>query len=727
MFGSAILVAMVTLTTGRDELCYMHHGWALQTTQLSEVLAELNLYHIAKVGSMEHFHLVAHKELFDTSENISLCNTDISRAQNQEKATTHALLSHPHVVWSSLQIQLERARRTLLNLDDPLLPQQWYYNENGGTEAPIHFQQASLWKHGINGSGVVITIVDDGLSTDHPEIAENYDAMASHNFNPRKKSDPHYGDNNSPYPDESKSINSHGTSCGGVAAGVANNSFCGVGAAFSAKIGGIRMLDGGVTDGIEASSLSWKPEHVDIYSCSWGPNDDGKTTEGPGELAQKALRDGTSTGRDSLGSVFVWASGNGGQNYDQCNCDGYANNPYTIAVAAVGPMGEHPSYGELCTAILTTTPSRGLDDSVGLVSSSLHKTCTTNFGGTSAAAPLASGIVALALQVNPCLSWRDVQNLIVEASSPILEQEDKTEFINGVGKVYSLKYGFGMLSATKLVENSTSWTPVSSRIKLSATKSAEKSSVTQYTSSIDLTGCDETGDICVRRLEHVTLTVDMTVSVRGSVVVVLESPQGTLSLLQDERPLDTSKGKFKWTFTTVACWGENPAGSWGLTIDGKSFVMHSWSIAIYGTDDYSMKIYEPITPSRKLSNGCVVCDKASFPDGKGKCIPCSSSCSEGCVGMGPAGCIVSGGGKAGIPSVELFIMIGAGSACLLLVCCGVAVYMGSNGTSKSKFKRIPKEFDDEEDSDLLITEPQSNSQRISLPMQTRTEDILIIQ
>lgn len=49
MFGSAILVAMVTLTAGRDELCYMHHGWALQTTQLSEVLAELNLYHIAKV------------------------------------------------------------------------------------------------------------------------------------------------------------------------------------------------------------------------------------------------------------------------------------------------------------------------------------------------------------------------------------------------------------------------------------------------------------------------------------------------------------------------------------------------------------------------------------------------------------------------------------------------------------------------------------------------------
>lgn len=55
---------------------------------------------------------------------------------------------------------------------------------------------------------------------------------------------------------------------------------------------GIRMLDGIVTDAIEASSIGFNSNHVDIYSASWGPNDDGKTVEGPGRLAQKAFEYG---------------------------------------------------------------------------------------------------------------------------------------------------------------------------------------------------------------------------------------------------------------------------------------------------------------------------------------------------------------------------------------------------------------------------------------------------
>ncbi|KFW91561.1 Neuroendocrine convertase 1, partial [Phalacrocorax carbo] len=81
----------------------------------------------------------------------------------------------------------------------------------------------------------------------------------------------------------------HGTRCAGEIAMQANNRKCGVGVAYNSKVGGIRMLDGIVTDAIEASSIGFNPEHVDIYSASWGPNDDGKTVEGPGRLAQKAF------------------------------------------------------------------------------------------------------------------------------------------------------------------------------------------------------------------------------------------------------------------------------------------------------------------------------------------------------------------------------------------------------------------------------------------------------
>lgn len=52
---------------------------------------------------------------------------------------------------------------------------------------------------------------------------------------------------------------------------------------------GVRMLDGEVTDVVEAQSLSLNPQHIHIYSASWGPEDDGKTVDGPAKLAKEAF------------------------------------------------------------------------------------------------------------------------------------------------------------------------------------------------------------------------------------------------------------------------------------------------------------------------------------------------------------------------------------------------------------------------------------------------------
>ena len=52
---------------------------------------------------------------------------------------------------------------------------------------------------------------------------------------------------------------------------------------------GVRMLDGRVTDRIEAEAIAFKHKFIDIFSSSWGPNDDGRTVEGPGTLATEAF------------------------------------------------------------------------------------------------------------------------------------------------------------------------------------------------------------------------------------------------------------------------------------------------------------------------------------------------------------------------------------------------------------------------------------------------------
>ena len=72
-----------------------------------------------------------------------------------------------------------------------------------------------------------------------------------------------------------------------------------------------------------------------------------------------------------------------------------------------------PWYSEACSSTLATTYSSGSSGERKVVTTDLHHTCTSTHTGTSASAPLAAGIVALILEVNPDLTWRDVQHITV--------------------------------------------------------------------------------------------------------------------------------------------------------------------------------------------------------------------------------------------------------------------------------------------------------------------------
>ena len=66
-----------------------------------------------------------------------------------------------------------------------------------------------------------------------------------------------------------------------------------------------------------------------------------------------------SQGRNNLGSIFVWASGNGGREHDNCNCDGYTNSIYTLSISSASETGKIPWYSEACSSTLATTYSSG--------------------------------------------------------------------------------------------------------------------------------------------------------------------------------------------------------------------------------------------------------------------------------------------------------------------------------------------------------------------------------
>ncbi|XP_047294937.1 proprotein convertase subtilisin/kexin type 4 isoform X10 [Homo sapiens] len=474
------------------------------------------------------------------------------------------------------------------------------------SEAQPDLSILQAWSQGLSGQGIVVSVLDDGIEKDHPDLWANYDPLASYDFND-------YDPDPQPRYTPSKE-NRHGTRCAGEVAAMANNGFCGVGVAFNARIGGVRMLDGTITDVIEAQSLSLQPQHIHIYSASWGPEDDGRTVDGPGILTREAFRRGVTKGRGGLGTLFIWASGNGGLHYDNCNCDGYTNSIHTLSVGSTTQQGRVPWYSEACASTLTTTYSSGVATDPQIVTTDLHHGCTDQHTGTSASAPLAAGMIALALEANPFLTWRDMQHLVVRASKPAhLQAEDWRT--NGVGRQVSHHYGYGLLDAGLLVDTARTWLPTQPQRKCAVR--------VQSRPTENVSACAGLHN-SIRSLEHVQAQLTLSYSRRGDLEISLTSPMGTRSTLVAIRPLDVStEGYNNWVFMSTHFWDENPQGVWTLGLENKGYyfntgTLYRYTLLLYGTaEDMTARPTGPqVTSSacvqRDTEGLCQACDGPAY-------------------------------------------------------------------------------------------------------------------
>uniref|UniRef100_H2LJC9 Proprotein convertase subtilisin/kexin type 5a n=1 Tax=Oryzias latipes TaxID=8090 RepID=H2LJC9_ORYLA len=502
-------------------------------------------------------------------------------------------------------------------------------DDSKGCQPGMNIQGA--WRMGYTGKGVVVSVLDDGIEREHPDLEPNYDPLASYDVNGQDQDpSPSYSDN---------AANYHGTLCAGMIAAAANNSECTVGVSFRARIGGVRMLAGDVTDIVEAQSLSFRPQYIDIYLASWGPEDDGATVEGPGYLTRLALQNSVQTGRHGRGSVFVGASGNGGQAGDHCSCDGYSNSIYTISISSTNRHGHNPDYLEQCSS--TMAAAYGGEETVTL---GLQQTCRKTLSGTSLSSSVAAGILALTLEANPLLTWRDIQHIIVRTSkADDLAAPDWHR--NGAGYRVSHLYGFGLLDAEGMVKEAESWKQVPPQHECVEDAAIQLSRLIHpglvLTSEYETKGCSGEAPQHVVYLEHVVVRVTISHSRRGDLSITLTSPSGTVSQMLANRPLDNSTEGFQdWEFMTVHCWGEQSAGKWTLKIkdtpsnkrgDTKPGVLEKWSLVIYGTAELHSS-HRLRTRSAEIP---VASDVTEEYDG-----PCDPECSEdGCEGPGPQQCV----------------------------------------------------------------------------------------
>jgi subtilisin-like proprotein convertase family protein len=473
----------------------------------------------------------------------------------------------PAVEGAEVQLASWQTPRTMPT--DPLIAQQWHlkFQSQAGAVANSDIRVENAWLYdstgGVKGTGIRVGVVDDGLETTHPDLAANVDNASGKDWNGNDLDpNPGHGDN-------------HGTACAGNVASPANNSFGGCGSAPESTLIGMRLIAAATTDSQEAEAMNYLATGtnlIHIKTNSWGPSDTGTIVAGPGSLTQAALTNATHVGRNGLGTIFLWAGGNGNQSDDDSNYDGYANDPHVIAIGASDSLANQAYYCEPGANLTCVAPSGGAAGTLGITTTDRtgkpgYNTAngtagdyTTTFSGTSSATPTAAGVIALMLQKNPALGWRDVKEILIRSAQKI-SSTDSDWSDNSAGFHFNHKFGAGLIDATAAVNVATHWIDLPPAISTSASLTGLPASIPDNTPA----GITRTFAVSSAvRVEHVALTLDITHPYRGDLAITLTSPSGMTSRLAEVH--NDGGNNYHWTFSSVRHWGESSTGTWTLKI-----------------------------------------------------------------------------------------------------------------------------------------------------------------
>jgi subtilisin-like proprotein convertase family protein len=484
-----------------------------------------------------------------------------------------ALARIAHVISATPLLAVQRAKRDVLIPDDPLFSKQWHLNNTGqqsGTPG-VDINVTPVWP-AFRGTDIGIGIVDDGVQLTHPDLAPNAAATGHYDWN---------GDDTDPSPNVT--VDDHGTSVAGLAAARGNNGIGVSGVAPQATLYGLRLIALAETDQDDADAMMWKNDVIQIKNDSWGPPDDTPWILGTaGSLWQNAVSTGTTTGRNGLGTIYVWAAGNGKDLGDQGGKDAYSNNIHVVSVGAVTNTGASAYYGEGGAHLVVSAPgestpgivttdllgNRGYNPTSG-VTELVDQNYTQTFGGTSAATPIVSGVIALMLEANPDLGWRDVKEILLRSSTKL--DPTSTEWITRSGGQPSLPaikhhpfFGGGLVNAQAAVALASAWTPLGAETVITKSTTTGSLTIPDVGAAVIIPITPDAGPTL--RVEHVEVTLNITHSYRGDLEIKLISPSGTVSTLATPTVQDYGKNYSNWTFTSVRHWGESSTGTWQLSI-----------------------------------------------------------------------------------------------------------------------------------------------------------------
>lgn len=455
---------------------------------------------------------------------------------------------------------------------DVLYSSQWHFGQIGQLGYWTSANTLGIERVWLDytGAGVSVGIWDDGVQLTHWDLATGFDASRLVSVN---------GQINTGLPVTSD--DGHGTAVAGLIAAQSNGQG-GVGVAFGARYTPVRIFGG--PDDINSNWSRYLSTldglgQFDVTNHSYGGFPDFSINSDIAKFAAACA-----TGRGGLGTVHVKSAGN--DNIDG-NGDALDASRHTLTVAALDATGNAAWYSTYGAHILVSASAGSVTTDIlgsstgydGLLSGDY----TNRFGGTSAAGPITAGVVALMLDANAGLGWRDVHNILAYSATGTgslyggqnTNENNPWKWTgagnwNGGGLHYSEDYGYGMVNAFNAVRMAEIWSVL---YPLAAT-SANELSVTTGTLTVrrsiaDLQTLSYAFDVNDNvELEHVALQLSLTHTDFTDLRISLRSPQGTLMSLYDGSAGSgwTADDGLTYTFGLDGLRGERAAGKWTLEI-----------------------------------------------------------------------------------------------------------------------------------------------------------------
>lgn len=503
--------------------------------------------------------------------------------------------------------------------EDPLVWLQWHLSNLGTTRASVAGYDINVddaWND-YSGKGLLIGIIDSGVDETHPDLIANYRHDLAWNLPTNEPGGAPHDDD--PYAD-------HGTAVAGLIAAAANGIGV-VGVAYASQFVMYRRDFPKPNEGGQFSLAAQRmlADGVDITNNSWGAGDPFYYRADQAGV-HAASRELATLGRDGLGIITVFAVGNSRVEGNDANYNPVSNSPWVIGVAASDQAGGVAGYSTPGANVLVSAPG---SDPRSIITTDLQGEPGYNpnpspegdytaghddygFAGTSAAAPIASGVVALMLEANARLGYRDVQEILVYSArratfldrdtirgheddfeGPLDKAYNGARDWNGGALLVSHDFGYGHIDATAAVRLAESWMSLGTAANLVI----EEGEVAQpaFVVGAGQQSTVTAGFSAPYRVEQMTVTFSLQTDDLQAVTLELISPDGTVSrLINKPTPhIDEDTGERvplptqleDYVVNTVQHWGEGLAGMWTLRVtnasDTATVQMEDWSITAY--------------------------------------------------------------------------------------------------------------------------------------------------